>query len=116
MLCVRRLARRFSSTPKRAVKDDEVGAKRRDPYSNDVFVVTDDNLSWSYEEKLTRGNQPGTIASVGSKILSAGASVAQPKARKLPALPPSLKKDISRSDLLALLNGKVGAQTMSASQ
>jgi len=33
----------------RLIKNDEVGAKRRDHYARDVTPVTDDGIKWSYE-------------------------------------------------------------------
>ena len=98
-----RSVRRFA---RQSIKDDEVGASRRDLYYLDTFKVTDDGVQWSYECQEPRTHSPATQAPFAkrSKSLNGGQEPQRNAKLVLPVLPPSLKSSMNRSDLLNLIN------------
>jgi hypothetical protein len=102
--------RRFAAGPR--IKDDDVGAQRRDWYSDDVFKVTDDGIIWSYESKQKIPHSPARMGSAFSnpsrpsqtKSLS---SAQMARIQSMPARVGAPGQNMSRADILNMINTKV---------
>ena len=73
-------------------KNDEVGAKRRDLYSRDIFRVTDDGIKWTYDKTAPTEvfRQPRTFANLDGEAFS--------------RLPVTVSGQFSRSEILNKIN------------